>query len=134
MASPLAIPLALVLAAFALVALRARRAGAPVSPEVDRESPLTPSERLRIERWRRRLRAVFLVVVAAYLGLAGLALLDLAGSSARSPIGLLLLAGICLLGARIQFSERCPRCGYNLGYQTRWALSDDCDRCGGPYR
>lgn len=134
MPSPLAIPLALALTALLLVGLRARRMAAPIPREVDREAPLAPSERLRVERWRRRLRAAFLVVVATYLSLAGLALADVAGSPARSVAGLWLLGGVCLLGARAQFSERCPRCGINLGFQARWTLADECDRCGGPWR
>ncbi len=47
---------------------------------------------------------------------------------------LALLGAACLLGALIQFSERCPRCGYNLGFQARLLLPGACERCGGQFR
>jgi len=50
----------------------------------------------------------------------------------RWALGLLALVGAAAAAA--QFSERCPRCGYNLGFQTRLTLPASCERCGGAHR
>lgn len=134
MGSVLVIPAVVVVSAMALLWLRMRRLSRPVGREVDSESPLSPSELLRLDRWQRRLRRAALTIVVAYLALAGAALLGVEGSPGRSVIGLWLLALLCLLGAAVQFSERCPRCGFNLGFQSRWSLPEECERCGVPYR
>jgi len=134
MGSALAIPAALALAATTLLWLRLRRLARPLPRAVDAESPLAPSELLRLDRWRRRLRGAAVAVVAAYVALAGLAFIGADAAPGRSVVGLWLLGLLCLLGAAVQFSERCPRCGFNLGCQSGWTLPDTCDRCGGAYR
>jgi len=42
---------------------------------------------------------------------------------------LLLETVIVAVGIGIQFSAQCPRCGYNIGFDSRLALSSRCVRC-----
>jgi hypothetical protein len=101
---------------------------------VDPESPLAPGERLRLRRWERRLRRTFALVGLAYLLLVATTLADTDPPVARAALGLALLGVATLLGAAVQFSERCPRCGYNLGFQSRLLVPDVCERCRGRLR
>jgi hypothetical protein len=124
----------LVAGALLLWGLRARQLRRPLSAAIDPEAPLAPGDLLRLRRWERRLRRVFLLVGTAYLLLVLTSLVGGEPSTARAALALGLLGASCLLGAAIQFSERCPRCGYNLGYQSRLLLPTRCERCGGSYR
>ena len=40
------------------------------------------------------------------------------------------LLALALSAIVIQFSQKCPRCGYRLGRQTRLLLPDQCKQCG----
>ena len=86
---------------------------------------------LRLRRWQRRVRRAFGLVALAYLLLVATSLAGGEPPPGRAALALGLLGATCLLGAAIQFSERCPRCGYNLGFQTRLLLPEACERCGG---
>lgn len=106
----------------------------PLPPGVDPERPLAPGDLVRLRRWERRLRGAVAVVGVTYLATAALALAAPEGTPEEARTSLLALAALglaCAAGAGIQFSERCPRCGYNLGFQSRLLLADACERCGG---
>jgi len=118
-------------AALLLLALRRRALRRPLGRTIDLTAPLAPGEMQRLRRWERRLRRAFLLVSLAYLGLVASALVDGDGPMVRGGLALALLAAACLGAAAIQFSERCPRCGYNLGFQSRLDLPVACERCGG---
>lgn len=45
-----------------------------------------------------------------------------------------LLFGSAAVGGAVQFSERCPRCGVRIGWQTRLLLPARCARCGVGFR
>ena len=125
---------AVIVAAAILLALRARRLAQPLPADVDPAAPLAPGDLLRLRRWERRLRRVFWIIGSVYLALVGASLGGLEAPPDRLALVLTLFGATCLLGAMIQFSERCPRCGYNLGFQSRLLLPESCERCGGRYR
>jgi len=130
----LAIPLTLVAGTVALVAARARALARPLPPTPERQRPLTPSERLRLHRWERRMRRCLALSAIAYLALlvGWLARDQEPVTDPRWALGLLALVGGAAAAA--QFSAHCPRCGYNLGFQTRLTLPASCERCGGAHR
>lgn len=72
-----------------------------------------------------------MLVGIAYLGLVAASLAGDEPSRGRAAAALGLLGVACLSAAVIQFSESCPRCGYNLGFQSRLTLPAPCERCGG---
>jgi hypothetical protein len=110
---------------------RARALRRPLPARLDPSAPLAPGDLLRLRRWERRLRRALGLAALAYLMLVATSLAGGEPPAGRAALALGLLGSICLLGAAIQFSERCPRCGYNLGYQTRLVLPEACERCGG---
>lgn len=134
----LLLPLALVAGTVALVVLRLRALRRPLPLELDPEAPLAPGALLRVQRWESRLRLTVALVVVTYLLAVALAILsdpEPGSDSAAGPtLALALLGALCLLGVWIQFSERCPRCGYNLGFQSRLLHLEACERCGGRWR
>lgn len=139
LAALLLLPLALVAGTVVLVLLRLRALRRPLPPGFDPRAPLAHEARIGLLRWERRLRSVAALVVATYLVAIALALtadpepgtgpgLERSGAT---TIALVLLGLFCALGAWVQFSERCPRCGYNLGFQSRLFHLEACERCGG---
>lgn len=129
----LAALVALPLAAAALIGLRWRALRSPLPDDPQAfDAPLSPREILRLRTWGHRVRRAFVLVGVAYLGLVATSLVGGEPPAARAATALGLLGAACLLAAAIQFSERCPRCGYNLGFQTRLALPTACERCGRP--
>jgi peptidoglycan/LPS O-acetylase OafA/YrhL len=118
-------------AATALLALRRRALRRPLTISADAEAPLAPGELTRLRRWHRRVRRALGLVAVAYIGLVAATLVDGEPPAWRAATALALLGAACLLATAIQFSERCPRCGYNLGFQSRLALPAACERCGG---
>jgi hypothetical protein len=129
----LLLPLALAAGTIVLVLARARALAGPVPAGIDAGAPLAEPELLRLRRWERRLRRAVLLVGVAYLAVLASWWAGADDGSGEPTAALLLLGITCVLGAAIQFSERCPRCGYNLGFQARLLLPDRCERCGGPY-
>jgi hypothetical protein len=129
---PLVLLAALPLAAAVLAVLRWRALRRPLAADRPaREAPLAPGELVRLRRWARRVRRALGLVGLAYLGLVAASLVGDEPPAGRAAAALALLGAACLLAAAIQFSERCPRCGYNLGFQSRLALPSACERCGG---
>jgi hypothetical protein len=129
----LLLPLALSTGTVALVLARARALARPLPDGLDAEAPLAEPELRRLRRWERRLRRAVVLVGVAYLTVLAAWWAGADDGSGEPTAALLLLGIVCILGAAVQFSERCPRCGYNLGFQARLVLPDRCERCGGPY-
>lgn len=138
LAALLLLPLALVAGTVTLVGLRLRALRRPLPLALDPQAPLAPGALLRIRRWESRLRVTVALVVLTYLLAVALALTSDPNTGAEGAAGptvaLLLLGLLCVLGVWIQFSERCPRCGYNLGFQSRLLHLEACERCGGRWR
>jgi hypothetical protein len=130
--SPLAVLVLVPLAAVLLVALRRRALRRSFDAAGGRpDAPLAPGELRRLRRWHHRVRRALGLVAFAYLGLVATSLVGGEPSARRAGLALGLLGAVCLLATAIQFSESCPRCGYNLGFQSRLALPAACERCGG---
>ncbi|MCM2269016.1 MAG: hypothetical protein NDJ75_02830 [Thermoanaerobaculia bacterium] len=119
------------LAAATMIALRWRALRRPLDGAAAVDAPLAPGELQRLRRWHRRVQRALLLVAVAYLGLVAASLVDGEPPAWRAGLALGLLGAACLLATAIQFSERCPRCGYNLGFQSRLALPASCERCRG---
>ncbi len=90
---------------------------------------LSPSELEKLRVWQKRMITVFVVTM---VGLLVVIASDLVIGLSRTVawfafVGLLGLAG---LGAVIQFSQRCPRCEYRLGFQSRLLVPENCKKCG----
>lgn len=133
----LAVPAALALGTVAFAAARMRALGAARRAAIEAHHPLSPSERLRVARWRRRVGAAVVATCAAYAAAVGWALVA-PRTAARGPLGpaeaLAVLGAVSALAALVQFSERCPRCGFNLGFQARLTLDSRCSRCTGDWQ
>jgi len=130
----LALPAVLVAGALALVLVRARALLRRTPDAIEPESPLAPGDLRRVRRWERRLRRTLLLVGTGWLLLVGTWVARGALPVGDPRLALGFLGVLCLLGAVVQFSAHCPRCGYNLGFQSRPLGADRCERCGGRYR
>ncbi len=93
------------------------------------QKPLTRAELARVWRWQRHM---ILFHAAAMLLMIGIIVLanrynatDLAWTLTILGVPVLLV-----LGAIIQFRERCPRCDARLGRQARMFLPNECKSCG----
>jgi hypothetical protein len=128
------LPLALATGTVVLVLARARALARPVPGGLEADAPLAEPELRRLRRWERRLRRAVVLVGVAYFAVLASWWAGADDGSGEPTTSLLLLGITCVLGAAIQFSERCPRCGYNLGFQVRLLLPERCERCGGAYR
>lgn len=49
-------------------------------------------------------------------------------------LALLPAAGMVVAGVWLQFSARCPSCGYRLGRQSRLVVPERCRSCGASLR
>ena len=95
----------------------------------DPPKPLTSAELEGLARWQRRMVGSF-VAFMVLMGLALLLGLGL-GVSDRGLLPLGVVMALCVLfGIYTQFSTRCPRCGRNLGFQSRLLLPRHCTKCG----
>ena len=90
---------------------------------------LSTSELEQLQSWQRRLVTAFIVTIAGLLVVVAADIIF-----GFSPRGALLafsaLLALALTAIVIQFSQKCPRCGYRLGRQTRLLLPDQCKKCG----
>ena len=127
------IPLALVAGTLALLLARGRALRRPAEPSGSRE-PLAAEELAQLERWELRLRVAIALVITTYLVALVVALSDGLRSAIGPRTALFTLGLACIVGAAVQFSTRCPRCGFNLGFQSRLVVPECCERCGVPFR
>jgi hypothetical protein len=101
--------------------------------------PLSDAESATLRAWARRMLLSF-VGGMVFIGLACVGLVVMAlGAAKTAPvwvywIGLLLAMVIVAVGIRVQFSAHCPRCGYNIGLQSRLPLPSGCERCQTQFR
>jgi hypothetical protein len=125
------IPLALVAGTLALLLARAHALRRP--PEQATHEPLSAAESARLEQWELRLRVAIALVITTYLVALVVALSDGLRSAIGPRTALITLGLACVVGAAAQFSTRCPRCGFNLGFQSRLVVPERCERCGVPF-
>ena len=90
---------------------------------------LNSNELQALKLWQKRMVTVFSVIIAGLIGITGV---DLVVGLSRTAawISFLVLIGLVVLGGLIQFGQRCPRCGYCLGFQSRLVVPDNCKKCG----
>ena len=95
--------------------------------------PATSLDRAQIDalkRWERRMVRVLAGVMTYFFLLVALVLIVDPGDAPVLFLLLLLLLAAAGWATRIQFSARCPACGYLLGLQTRLLLPASCECCG----
>jgi hypothetical protein len=95
--------------------------------------PLSEEELERLGRHARRTWGFFVAFwMIAIPAVLAIEFLGLSESMVRSLIGT--LGGAVIVGVFLQFSEKCPRCNANLGWQARLGVPDQCQRCGVPLK
>lgn len=94
---------------------------------------LTEPELAVLRQWQSRMVVTFvlamlLVVLLVTLKLAGCLPLamEYAGGS--------LFVVLAIWGAYLQFSVKCPSCGYRIGLQCRLVLPRQCPKCNASFR
>jgi hypothetical protein len=94
---------------------------------------LTKGDFRRLLQWQRRMVTLF-VYTWIYILLVVAVHIFFRPKPEIVQLALVPVLGLVLAGAYIQFSVRCPSCGYRLGRQSRLSLRDCCGRCGIPLR
>ncbi len=101
--------------------------------ETEASTELDERDRLGLLRWQRWMVSTFvgmwayvLVVIAAYVLLEP--------PSWILQLALLPALVLVVAGGVLQFSVRCPSCGYRLGRQSSLLVPERCRSCGVPLR
>jgi uncharacterized integral membrane protein len=95
--------------------------------------PLTEIEIRQLKRWQDWMVWTFLLaMLILVLGVAAKALGFLAPHMEWLTGGAFLV--LAVLGAIIQFSAKCPRCGARVGLHSRLLLPSHCPRCKVSFR
>jgi hypothetical protein len=83
----------------------------------------------RLLRWQRRMVATF---VGTWVYLLVVVAVDVLLDPPPRVVQLALLPalGLVIGGVWLQFSARCPACGYRLGRQSRLVVPEHCRSCG----
>jgi lipopolysaccharide export LptBFGC system permease protein LptF len=90
---------------------------------------LNTKELQELQLWQKRMITLLVIAMVALIVVVGVDLIIGMSRMAASFVflGLVALAG---LGIFIQFSQKCPACGYRLGFQTRLLIPNNCKKCG----
>jgi hypothetical protein len=93
------------------------------------KSRLDADELAELQHWQRRMVSLFVITMS---GLLLTVILDLliGLSQATATIIFLVLVALVVLAGFVQFSQKCPACGYRLGFQSRLLVPDHCKCCG----
>jgi hypothetical protein len=94
---------------------------------------LSQAERKELFRWQRRMVTVFVATMACLFLLVGVDLL-VGLTSRQAGFAMVSLVGLAALGVYLQLSQRCPRCRYRIGYQSRLLVPERCKCCGVGFR
>jgi len=92
-------------------------------------SGLSPEDFAALRRWQRRMIVSLVSVMALLLGAVAFDLLVGLSERAALLLFLAMLAGV-IIGGWVQFSQKCPACGYRIGFQSRLTVPETCRRCG----
>jgi len=94
---------------------------------------LSDEELQKIERWQRRM-IIYFVVFLVSLGV--LLIIDLTFGIPQFLETVLIFGWILflILGIYIQFSLKCPACGFRIGIQSRLIAPPSCPRCDISFR
>ena len=98
----------------------------PTGPE---PKPLSRTELARVLDWQNRMYwfygiAMVLLCVGAWV------LSQFGEARGVRPLLIAMIIGLMIVGAYVQFRERCPRCQTLLGRQSRFVLGAKCKSCG----
>ncbi len=91
----------------------------------DAREPLNPQEDARLRRWQRWMIRSFVVSMILFI----IVMISPMGETVRFILWICAVT-LVVVSAGLQFSRRCPRCGANIGTQTRLTLPAACKRCG----
>lgn len=82
-----------------------------------------------LRQWQRRMIAIFVPSVASLVILVvGEIVLDLPALLEFAIV--LTLVTLVGLGAWLQLKQKCPKCGYRIGFQSGLLTPLTCKRCG----
>jgi hypothetical protein len=104
----------------------------PRIPSGPPPKPLDGPELAKVLGWQRRMYWFYGIAMLLIFG-GFLILTRVTEAAWVRPILALMLAGLMIGGAFVQFRERCPRCGTLLGRQSRFVLPGKCKSCGVPF-
>ena len=90
---------------------------------------LSEPESHRLRRWQRLMVGTF-VATWVYLLLVIAAHLFIKPEAWMIQLALVPVLGFVFAGVVLQFSGRCPRCGYRLGRQSGLLVPKRCRSCG----
>ena len=94
---------------------------------------LNPEQYRRIKRWEKMMIIFFSVaMVLIAITFFSSALLRFSEKTNNLIFAALILF-VAFPAAVLQFSEKCPSCGYRLGFQTRLVLPKECKKCSVSY-
>lgn len=101
----------------------------PRIPSGPAPAPLDPQELARVHAWQRGMYvyyglAMVLVAIGFYL------VTRFQDLPWLRPALVLMIVALMVVGAFVQYRERCPRCGVLLGRQARLVLPARCKSCG----
>ena len=101
----------------------------PRIPSGPPPKPLDEAELVRVHTWQRnmyRYYGVAMILIAA----GWFAMTRYSDVPWIRPGLFAMVIALMAVGAFVQFRERCPRCGFQLGRQARLILPAKCKSCG----
>lgn len=90
---------------------------------------LNANELEELQLWQKRMITVLVTTMVALIFVVGVDLI-IGMSRMVASFAFLVLVALAGVGIFIQLSQKCPRCGYRLGFQTRLMVPDNCKKCG----
>lgn len=94
--------------------------------------PLGPEQAARLHDWERFLVRFYVSAILLLIALTGLGLAFDQSQWLRRGL-LVLILGLLVAAAAIQWRVRCPRCERRLGFQSRLRFPDFCPHCRVPF-
>ncbi len=95
--------------------------------------PLSAPERAALRAWERRLKTAFAVAMTFVATLSTLLVVLRPVPVWIQRVSFIVAMVVVAIGMVCQFSGWCPRCGYNIGLQSRLLLPARCERCHTPF-
>ncbi len=94
----------------------------------DELKKLGADELKELQLWQKRMIIVFAITMVC-LPVVVVTDLIIVFSRTEAWLVFLVLLALVVLSGFIQFSQRCPRYSYRLGFQSRLLVPDNCKRC-----
>ena len=87
----------------------------------------------RIKRWEKRMIVFFIMAMSLTVITIAFCYLFNCDDEIQRIVWATIILCVVPLGVVLQFSEKCPKCGHRLGFQTRLTLPERCKKCGVSY-